>query len=80
MLGGLFVASLIGWLSLAHAYCPEFMKAEKSCSCYSYIDGAIIKCSGPDGPGVVEKLKAVQTEIRELILEDANIIEVWRFR
>jgi hypothetical protein len=28
------------------------------------------------GPGVVEQLKSVQTEIRELSLENANIVEV----
>ena len=53
-----------------------FLKDQTACSCFAYVDGAVIKCSGPDGPAVVEKLKNVQTEIRELAIENANIVEV----
>lgn len=58
------------------AFCPGFFKDQTACSCFAYVDGAVIKCSGPDGPAVVEKLKNVQTEIRELAIENANIVEV----
>lgn len=58
------------------AYCPDFMRNQTACSCTEYVDGAIIRCQGPDGPMMVEKLKKVQTEVRELALENANILEV----
>ena len=65
------------WASVA-AYCPEFMGNQTTCSCVEYIDGAIIRCDGPNGPMMVEKLKKTQTEVRELTLENANIIEASR--
>ena len=58
------------------AYCPDFMRNQTTCSCAEYIDGAVIRCSGPNGPMIVEKLKNSQTDIHELTLENANIIEV----
>lgn len=58
------------------AFCPGFLKEQTACSCFAYVDGAVIKCSGPDGPTVVEQLKSTQTEIRELAIENANIVEV----
>uniref|UniRef100_A0A914WNM6 Leucine-rich repeat-containing protein let-4 n=1 Tax=Plectus sambesii TaxID=2011161 RepID=A0A914WNM6_9BILA len=61
---------------VALAFCPGFLKDQTACSCFAYVDGAVIKCSGPDGPTVVEQLKTVQTEIRELAIENANIVEI----
>ncbi|KAI6239150.1 Leucine Rich Repeat family protein [Aphelenchoides fujianensis] len=60
----------------AAAYCPEFLRNQTACSCVEYVDGAIIRCNGPDGPMMVEKLKKTQTEVRELALENANILEI----
>ncbi|KHN82694.1 Leucine-rich repeat-containing protein 15 [Toxocara canis] len=51
---------------------------QTACSCFAYIDGIVIKCNGPEGPGVVEQLKKNPLEIRELALENANIIEIGR--
>lgn len=71
--------ALLALLALAPvvvAYCPGFLKEQTACTCFAYVDGAVIKCSGPDGPTVVEQLKNVQTEIRELAIENANIVEV----
>lgn len=62
----------------AQTFCPEFMKEQGACTCENYYDGAIVKCNGPEGPSIVEKLKAAQSEVRELALENANIIEVNR--
>lgn len=50
---------------------------QTACSCYDNIDGAVVKCSGPDGPIVVEQLKKGHYEIRELVLENAKIVEVY---
>lgn len=58
------------------AFCPQFLRNQTACSCTDYIDGAIIRCSGPNGPLVVEELKKVPTEVRELTLSNANIVEV----
>lgn len=58
------------------AFCPTFLQKQTSCTCTNYIDGAIIKCNGSKGPLIVEKLKKSQIEIRELTLENANIVEV----
>lgn len=69
------------WVALplvATAFCPDFLSSEKSCTCYSYVDGAVIDCEGPDGPRVVEKLKTSNTEIRQLSITNADIIEVSR--
>jgi hypothetical protein len=63
-------------ISCTLAYCPDFMQNQTACSCIEYVDGAIIRCNGPDGPMMVEKLKKTQTEVRELALENANILEV----
>lgn len=60
----------------ALAFCPPFMAQEKACTCFAYLDGAVVKCKGPAAPAAVEKLKAVEAEIRELTIEDANIVEV----
>lgn len=57
-------------------FCPQFLTQENACTCFPYLDGAVIQCKGPTSTSVVEKLKTVQTEIRELSIEDANIIEV----
>ena len=60
------------------AYCPAFFNDDKTCTCFAYLDGAVIKCKGPKATSVVEKLKSIliPLEIRELRLENANIIEV----
>ena len=59
------------------AFCPiTTMRNQTACTCEEYVDGAIIKCSGPNGPLVVENLKKLNVEVRELVLENANIIEV----
>ncbi|CAD5222345.1 unnamed protein product [Bursaphelenchus xylophilus] len=58
------------------AYCPEFLYNQTVCSCSEYIDGAIIRCNGPESPHMVEKLKKYHPEIRELALENANILEI----
>ncbi|CAJ0583847.1 unnamed protein product, partial [Mesorhabditis spiculigera] len=56
---------------------PEvFFNNQTTCSCSDYIDGAVIKCSGPQGPVLVERLKSNHVEIRELSLENANIVEI----
>lgn len=57
-------------------YCPEFLKGESNCSCDEYIDGAIVKCRGKEGPLVVERLKNSSAQVRELWLEHAKIIQV----
>lgn len=61
------------------AFCPAFLKNQTACSCFVYIDGIVIRCNGQDGPAVVEQLKKTPTEIRELALENANIVEVSAF-
>lgn len=57
-------------------FCPDFLKRETACKCFSYIDGAVIECDGPEGPEVVEKLKTANIEIRQLVVKNADIIEV----
>lgn len=69
----LLAAIALGQVS---AYCPEFLYNQTVCSCSEYIDGAIIRCSGAESPHVVEKLKKYHPEIRELALENANILEI----
>ncbi|MCP9266144.1 Leucine-rich repeat-containing protein let-4 [Dirofilaria immitis] len=59
----------------AFAFCPAFLKNQTTCSCFAYIDGVVIRCSGQNGPAVVEQLKKTPIEIRELALENANIVE-----
>ncbi|MFH4974125.1 hypothetical protein AB6A40_000834 [Gnathostoma spinigerum] len=61
------------------AVCPSFMRNQTACSCFAYIDGLVIKCDGPDGPSVVEQLKQSPKEIRELSIENANIVEIGRY-
>ncbi|VDK72944.1 unnamed protein product [Litomosoides sigmodontis] len=60
------------------AFCPTFLKNQTTCSCSSYIDGVVIQCSGQNGPAVVEQLKKTPIDIRELALENANIVEIGR--
>ncbi|GMT07220.1 hypothetical protein PENTCL1PPCAC_29394 [Pristionchus entomophagus] len=70
----LLLAALVG---AASAFCPnEVFHNQTACSCSDYFDGAVVKCSGPEGPMIVEKLKSTHVEIRELVLEKANIIEI----
>ncbi|GMR61022.1 hypothetical protein PMAYCL1PPCAC_31217 [Pristionchus mayeri] len=70
----LLLAALVG---AAAAFCPsEIFKNQTACTCSDYFDGAVVKCSGPDGPMIVEKLKTTHVEIRELVLEKANIVEI----
>ena len=63
-------------ITQAAAYCPGFLRNQTACSCFDNFDGIVIKCNGPDGPIVVEQLKKTQLEIRELYLENANIVQV----
>lgn len=75
----LLLSKLIWVLVLVHqalSFCPPFLAQEKACTCFAYLDGAVIKCKGPGAPSAVEKLKAVEAEVRELSIEDANIVEV----
>lgn len=72
---GQFVIFLLANLTLVSAFCPSFMRNQTACSCEEYVDGAIIKCNGPKGPLVVESLKKLNIDVRELVLENANIIE-----
>uniref|UniRef100_A0A915K5R2 Leucine-rich repeat-containing protein let-4 n=1 Tax=Romanomermis culicivorax TaxID=13658 RepID=A0A915K5R2_ROMCU len=60
------------------AFCPTFLNDGKLCTCYNYLDGAVIKCKGPKSIELIEKLKAlpVRPEIRELAIERAAITEV----
>lgn len=68
---------IILWLPrLVSGFCPDFISQEKACTCYSYLDGAVIQCKGLNSTRAIDKLKTVQTEIRELSIEDASIIEV----
>ncbi|VDN18916.1 unnamed protein product [Gongylonema pulchrum] len=60
------------------AFCPAFLKNQTACTCFAYIDGIVIRCNGQDGPAVVEQLKKTPIEIRELALENANIVEIGR--
>uniref|UniRef100_A0AC35FRZ8 Uncharacterized protein n=1 Tax=Panagrolaimus sp. PS1159 TaxID=55785 RepID=A0AC35FRZ8_9BILA len=57
-------------------YCPSFLQNQTTCSCDEYIDGAIIKCHGKEGPLIVEQLKNQSAQVRELWLEHAKIIQV----
>lgn len=75
MLPGFFIP-LLCLLAQVATLCPPFLKTQSACSCFAYIDGIVIKCNGPEGPGVVEELKKNPLEIRELALENANIVEV----
>lgn len=63
---------------VVEAFCPAFLSEDKTCSCFAYLDGAVIKCRGPKATAAVEKLKSmpIPPEIRELSLENANIVEV----
>uniref|UniRef100_A0A1I7WD80 LRRcap domain-containing protein n=1 Tax=Heterorhabditis bacteriophora TaxID=37862 RepID=A0A1I7WD80_HETBA len=47
-----------------------------ACSCFDYLDGSVIRCSGSEGPSMVAQMKQSHMEIRELTLENANIIEI----
>ncbi|KAK6030712.1 leucine Rich repeat-containing domain protein, partial [Ostertagia ostertagi] len=58
------------------AYCPEFFKNQTACSCFDNLDGSVIRCSGQEGPMMVEQMKKLHFEIRELTLENANIVEI----
>ncbi|VDN04552.1 unnamed protein product [Thelazia callipaeda] len=60
------------------AFCPSFLKNQTACTCFDYIDGVVIRCNGQNGPAVVEQLKKTPIEIRELALENANIVEIGR--
>ncbi len=73
-----FLAVPVLLLSIPYvsAYCPQLLQGEEACTCFAYVDGAVIKCQGLRGPAVIEKLKTVRTEIRELSIQDANIVEV----
>ncbi|KAL7071035.1 hypothetical protein ACQ4LE_009843 [Meloidogyne hapla] len=63
--------------TISATFCPTtLMRNQTACTCEEYIDGAIIKCNGPNGPLVVENLKKLNVEVRELVLENANIIEI----
>lgn len=62
--------------ALAMDYCPSFFQAQKSCTCYSYIDGAMVECDGPDSTDVIEQLKQSNVKIRLLQIKNADIIEV----
>uniref|UniRef100_A0A915PUV6 Leucine-rich repeat-containing N-terminal plant-type domain-containing protein n=1 Tax=Setaria digitata TaxID=48799 RepID=A0A915PUV6_9BILA len=62
----------------ALAFCPTFLKNQTTCSCFAYIDGVVIRCNGQNGPAIVEQLKETPIEIRELALENANIVEIGR--
>ncbi len=61
---------------VVYGYCPDFLRNQTACSCFAYVDGAVIRCNGSDGPKVIEQLKTSQTDIRELAIENANIVEV----
>ncbi|KAE9553818.1 hypothetical protein FO519_002988 [Halicephalobus sp. NKZ332] len=63
-------------ISTEAIYCPGFFQNQTTCSCEEYLDGAIIKCSGKEGPLVVEQLKNNKVEVRELWLEHAKIIQI----
>jgi hypothetical protein len=60
-------------------YCPAFLRNQTTCSCDEYIDGAIVKCRGKEGPLIVEQLKNQSAQVRELWLEHAKIIQVSLF-
>ncbi|EPB69660.1 leucine Rich repeat-containing domain protein [Ancylostoma ceylanicum] len=62
--------------AVALAYCPDFFKNQTACSCFDYLDGSVIRCSGQEGPIMVEQMKKSHFEIRELTLENANIVEI----
>ncbi|KAK6062122.1 leucine Rich repeat-containing domain protein [Cooperia oncophora] len=70
------------WLTIfllpiaSFAYCPEIFKNQTACSCSDNLDGSVIRCTGQEGPVMVEQLKNLHLEIRELSLENANIVEV----
>ncbi|KAL3981941.1 Leucine rich repeat family protein [Acanthocheilonema viteae] len=66
------------FVNYALSFCPTFLKNQTTCSCFAYIDGVVIRCSGQNGPAVVEQLKKTPIEIRELALESANIVEIGR--
>ncbi|VDO43393.1 unnamed protein product [Haemonchus placei] len=57
-------------------YCPELFKNQTACSCFDNLDGSVVRCSGQEGPMVVEQMKKLYFEIRELTLENANIVEI----
>uniref|UniRef100_A0A5S6QHL5 LRRCT domain-containing protein n=1 Tax=Trichuris muris TaxID=70415 RepID=A0A5S6QHL5_TRIMR len=62
-------------LTQGENFCPDTL-AKETCSCLSYLDGAVIRCKGPDAPYEVERLKTQQLVIRELAIEEADIVEV----
>ncbi|CEF60732.1 Leucine-rich repeat and Leucine-rich repeat, typical subtype-containing protein [Strongyloides ratti] len=72
----LVILSFTAIVSFINATCPEFMKNQTACTCVDYMDGPVIKCYGPTGPTIVDKLKKKPMEIRELVIEKANIIEI----
>ncbi|PIO76111.1 leucine Rich repeat-containing domain protein [Teladorsagia circumcincta] len=51
-------------------------KEQTACSCFDNLDGSVIRCSGQEGPMMVEQMKKLHFEIRELTLENANIVEI----
>ncbi|KRY92213.1 Leucine-rich repeat-containing protein let-4 [Trichinella pseudospiralis] len=63
-------------LQLTDAFCPDVFKEKDACTCLSYLDGAVIRCKGPEAPYIIEKLKTESVVIRELAIEDADIIEI----
>ncbi|KRZ61966.1 Leucine-rich repeat-containing protein let-4 [Trichinella nativa] len=72
-----FLLLLVGQiLQLTDAFCPDVFKENNACTCLSYLDGAVIRCKGPEAPYIIEKLKTEPVVIRELAIEDADIIEI----
>uniref|UniRef100_A0A8R1HH41 Uncharacterized protein n=1 Tax=Caenorhabditis japonica TaxID=281687 RepID=A0A8R1HH41_CAEJA len=58
------------------AFCPKLFNNQTACSCETTVEGPVIKCSGTDGLLIVDKLKSSHLEIKEIALENANIIEI----
>jgi hypothetical protein len=43
------VLTVVVLIGAVDAYCPGFFVNQTACSCFAYVDGAVIKCSGPEG-------------------------------
>ncbi|KRZ77311.1 Leucine-rich repeat-containing protein let-4 [Trichinella papuae] len=72
----LFLLLVCQIFQLTDAFCPDVFKEKDACTCLSYLDGAVIRCKGPEAPYIIEKLKTESVVIRELAIEDADIIEI----
>ncbi|CAI4233185.1 unnamed protein product [Auanema sp. JU1783] len=71
-----FAFAILSLAASASAFCPDVFQNQTACTCSENVEGIIVKCSGHHGPLVIEELKKQHHELRELTIENANIVEI----